>query len=153
MNTLEQPPHENVPDFGMDFGMENEAFDVHAAFEEALRDVVNDTELALDEKVRRMEFIVHEGASEVYRDFVDFRQMAAHIQMMCTHDHSLQQSLSVSETLTSFIEEFGGSHDGHDHDNPFEAKRNGHDSEYEVDPFTGKKTKKKKRRGWFGVWR
>ena len=146
MNTLEQAPRfEEMPDFGMEsFGM-TEEFDINAAFQEAIVGVASDTELALEEKVRRMEVIVSEGTSEVYRDFVDFRQMAAQIEMMCNHDHILSQSMQSNDTLSNFMDSHNAD-DGHNHKN---------DDEYEVDPKTGKKTKKKKkkRHGWSSTLR
>jgi len=153
VNTLEQAPRfEEIPDFGMEaFGM-SEDFDINAAFQEAIKGVANDIELALDEKVRRMEVILSEGKSEVYREFVDFRQMAAQMEMMCNHDHSLNQSMQGNNTLSSFMDTHKAD-GGHDHGNSFSRERNNKDNdEYQVDPKTGKKTKKKKRRGWFGVY-
>jgi hypothetical protein len=103
--------------------------------------VASDVELALDEKVRRMETIVSTGASETYRNFIDFRQMAAQIEMMCNHDHELSSSMQGNAALSSFMESFTHSN-GHDHDD-----------EHEIDPRTGKKRSKKKKRSWFGVYR
>jgi len=140
MNGLEQAPRiEDVPDFGMELGVAG--FDINAAFQEAIAGVANDTELALDEKTRRMEVIVSEGTSELYSDFVDFRAMAAQMEMMCNHDHALNQSLQGSEILSGFMGGHNGE-DGHNHKD---------NEEYETDPKTGKKTKKKKRHGWFGM--
>lgn len=152
MNTLEQTPRfEEMPDFGMEFDLGE--FDINAAFQEAIQGVASDTELALEEKVRRMEYIVSEGTSEVYRDFVDFRAMAAQMEMMCNHDHAMNQSLQGSDTLSSFMDSHKAD-DGHGHGNNSQRKHNhSDDDEYEVDPKTGKKTKKKKRRGWFGVYK
>lgn len=151
MNTLEQAPRfEEMPDFGM--GLDMGEFDINAAFQEAIQGVASDTELALEEKVRRMEVIVSEGTSEVYRDFVDFRQMAAQMEMMCNHDHALNQSMQGSETLSGFMDSHKAD-DGHNHGDTLHGKHNHKDDdEYEIDPKTGKKSKKKKRRGWFGVY-
>ena len=154
MNTLEQAPRsDEKPDFGMEaFGM-SEDFDINAAFQEAIQGVASDAELALEEKVRRMEVIVSEGTSEVYRDFVDFRQVAAQMEMMCNHDHAFNQSIQGNDTLSGFMDTHKAD-DGHNHGDSLHGKRNHKedDDEYEVDPRTGKKTKKKKRRGWFGVY-
>jgi hypothetical protein len=148
VNTLEQAPRfEEMPDFGMEaFGM-SEDFDINAAFQEAIQGVASDTELALEEKVRRMEVIVSEGTSEVYRDFVDFRQMAAQMEMMCNHDHALNQSIQGNDTLSSFMDG-NKADDGHNLGDSLHGKHNHKkdDDEYEIDPKTGKKTKKKKRR-------
>ena len=87
-----------------------------------------------------MEHIVAEGSSPVYRDFIDFRMMAAQMEMMCNHNHGLEQSMQGSEMLSGFMDSNrGDDHDGHNHDK---------DDEYEIDPKTGKKVKKKKRYGW-----
>lgn len=143
MNTLEQ-----APDFGMEaFGM-SEDFDINAAFQEAMYGVATDTELALEEKVRRMEVIVSEGTSEVYRDFVDFRSMAAQMEMMCNHDHALNQSMQGSDTLSGFMDSHKED-DGHNHGSNLHDKHSKKDDdEYEIDPKTGKKRKK---RSWFGM--
>jgi phage tail tube protein FII len=148
VNSLEQAPRfEEVPDFGMDaFGM-NEDFDINAAFQEAVQGVASDTELALEEKVRRMEVIVSEGASEIYRDFVDFRQMAAQMEMMCNHDHAFNQSIQGSEMLAGFMD----SHKADDGHNQWDSL---HDKHNHKDVELGdkkKKKKKKKKRGWFGI--
>lgn len=124
------------------------SFDIDAAFQEAVTGIANDDELALDEKVRRMEVIVREGTSDVYRDFVNFRQIAAQMEMMCNHDHAFRQSMETSDTLTSFMSghKYG---DGHERG---EASQYGKDyDEYETDPITGKRRKKKKRWSWFGA--
>jgi hypothetical protein len=150
MNSLEQASRiEDMPEFGIEFDMAD--FDINAAFQEAIVGVATDKELALDEKVRRMELIVNEGASEVYRGFVDFRAMAAQMEMVCNHDHALNQSLQGSETLSGFMDGHKGE-DGHDHGSHLHGNHNHkEDDEYEIDPQTGKKTKKKKRHGWLGL--
>ena len=150
MNTAEQAPlFEEMPDFGLEaFGM-TEDFDINAAFQDAIQGVVSDTELTLEEKVRRMEVIVSEGTSDAYRDFIDFRQMAAQMEMMCNHDHALNQSMLGSDTISGFMDSH--KNDGHDHGDSLHGKHNHKDDdEYEVDPKTGKKTKKK-RRSWFNL--
>lgn len=152
MNTLEHfPAHEDMPDFGMEiFGM-NKDFDINAAFQEAIQGVASDTELALEEKVRRMEVIVTEGTSEVYRDFVDFRQIAAQMEMMCNHDHAFNQSLQSNDSLSSFMDSHNNN-DGHDHNKSIQTKHDRKDNdEYEIDPKTGKKTKKK-RKSWLSLF-
>ncbi|MDB5171062.1 MAG: hypothetical protein JWO35_756 [Candidatus Saccharibacteria bacterium] len=139
MNTLEQ-----APDFGMDmFGMDD-GFDINAAFQGATQDVISDTELALEEKVRRMEVIVSEGTSEVYRDFVDLRALAAQM----SHDHMLCQAAQGSEALSSFMDGHS-SDDGHNHGDSSHDEHSHKNDDDEIDPKTG--TKKKKKRGWFGV--
>ena len=139
-------PRADEPDFGMDFMFED--FDINAAFQEAVAGVASDEELQLEEKVRRMEVIVSEGTSEIYREFVDFRQMAAQMEMLCTHDHAFSQLAQGSDTLSGFMDSHGPE-DGHGH----QEQDHKHEEEYEIDPKTGKKTKKKKRRSWFGVYR
>lgn len=151
MNTLEQAPRlEEMPDFGMEaFGM-SEGFDINAAFQEAMQGVASDTELALEEKVRRMEVIVSEGTSEVYRDFVDFRQMAAQMEMMCNHDHALNLSMQGNAMLSGFMDNHKADDDGHNHGDSLHGKHSHKDDdEYEIGPKRGKKTKKKKHSGWF----
>lgn len=147
MNTLEQAPRfEKTPDFGMELDMGE--FDINAAFQEAITGVASDAELALEEKVRRMEVIVSEGTSEVYRNFVDFRQMAAQMQMMCTHDHALNKSMTGSDVLSSFMD--SNLDDGHGHGDSLHSKHNHNkdDDDDEIDPKTGKKKKKKSYKGW-----
>lgn len=132
------------PDFGLELEMDGE-FDIDAAFQEAIHGVASDKELEIEVKVQRMEHIVSTGTSELYRDFVDFRQMAAQMEVACMHDHSLNQAVGKSDTLTSFM--YGNqSEDGHDH-----ADDSREDDDEEIDPKTGKK--KKKKRGWFGVFK
>jgi hypothetical protein len=123
-------------------------FDINAAFQEAIHGVATDTEIALEEKVRRMEVIVSEGTSEVYRDFVDFRSMGAQVEMFCNHDHAFNQATQGSETLSSFMD--GHKEDGHNHGNDTHDKH-GHKKgdDDEIDPKTGKK-KKKRYSGWLG---
>jgi hypothetical protein len=153
VNTLEQAPRfEEMPDFGMGSFDISEGFDINAAFQEAIQGVASDTELALEEKVRRMEVIVSEGASEVYRGFVDFRQMAAEMEMLCSHDHALNQSIQDSDTLSGFIDSYKAD-DGHNHGNSLHDKHSHKkdDDKYGIDPKTGKKIKKKKRSGWFSM--
>lgn len=150
MNTREQTPLlEQQPDFGMDILNGNNDFDINAAFQEAIAGVANDSELALEEKVRRMEVIIGEGTSEVYRDFVDFRQMAAQMEMACNHDHSLNQSMQGSDMVSGFMNSHKAD-DGHNHNNAQTSysKNSGDDSE--IDEKTGKKSKKK-RRSWFSL--
>lgn len=142
MNSLEQAPRfEEVPDFGMELDMGG--FDINAAFQEAIQGIASDTELALEERVHRMEVILSEGESEMYRDFVDFRQIAAQMEMMCSHDHALNQSMESSDILSGFMDRHKAN-DGHDHG----SDNHKDDSDDEIDPKTGKKTKKKRRSGW-----
>ncbi|MGC1176437.1 MAG: hypothetical protein WA843_00025 [Candidatus Saccharimonadales bacterium] len=141
---------EQIPDFGMetfDIGAMGADFDINVAFQEAMFGVATDKELVLEEKVRRMEVIIGESNSEVYRDFVDFRSMAAQMEMFCNHDHALNQATQGSETLNSFM----SSHNDGDVHNHGEShgKHNKKDDD-EIDRKTGKK--KKKKRGWFGVY-
>ena len=154
MNVLEQAPQsDKTPDFGMEaFGM-SEDFDINAAFQEAIQGVVSDTELALEEKVRRMEIIVSEGTSEVYQGFINFRQIAAQMEMMCNDDHALNQFMQGNDTLSNFMDSHKAD-DGYGHGDNSQNEDNHkiENDEYEIDSKTGKKTKKKKRRGWFGVY-
>lgn len=147
MKTVEKEPQfQEMPEFGM--GLNLLEFDINSAFQEAIHGVANDDELALDEKVKRMEVIVAEGSSEVYREFIDFRQMAAEMEMMCNHDHFLNESVQNSDTLNSFLDTYNNDRPDHGND----SHRKDDDDEYEIDPKTGKKVKKKKRRkGWFNL--
>lgn len=142
MNKLEQGSrYEEMPDFGLEaFGIGKD-FDINAAFQEAMQGVASDTDIALEEKVQRMEVIIREGTSEVYRDYVDFRQMATQMAIMCSHDHVLGQSMKSNETLLGFLDSHKADH-GHNHDDSLHEK---HDSK------TNKKTKKKKRTSWFSI--
>lgn len=137
MSTLEQSP-----DFGMEFEMEGD-FDIHAAFQEAITDIATNDEIELEEKIRRMEVVISEGSSEVYRDFIDFRMIAAQVEMFCMHAHGLDQSIRSSETLSSLIDAHKN-HDDHDHHDSHKDRSLDEEDE-EIDPKTGKK----KKRGWF----
>lgn len=137
--------HEEMYDLNLGFDLGE--FDINAAFQEALYGVVSDEELALEEKVRRMEVIVQEGTSDIYRDFVDFRQMAAQMQMMCNHDHEMSQSMQGNDTLFGFMDRHT-SYDGHNHSDETHNDHS-HKEEDDTDSKTGKK--KKKRRGWFSI--
>lgn len=140
MKAIEQSQRlEDMPDFGMAALGMSQAFDINAAFQEAIQGVASDTELALEEKVRRMEVIVSEGTSETYRHFVGFLQMAAQMEIMCNHDHAFSESMQNSPTLSGFM-------DSHKVDVGHNHKDNG---DTDIDPKTGKKTKAKKRYGWF----
>jgi len=105
-------------------------FDINAAFQNAMTAVITDTELALDDKVQRIEVMVREGTSEVYRDFVDFRALAAQMELFCMHDQAFSDQAQGHGLLSEFM------HDHADHDTD--------DDEWEIDPKTGKKRKKKR---------
>lgn len=129
----------------LDFGLEG--FNIDAAFQGAMSDIASDAKLALDEKVRRMETVIAQGASDVYRDFVDFRQLAAQVEFFCAHDHALNQAVGSSELIGAFTSDHGD--DSHQHD---KGKHHHDDDEYEIDPKTGKRIRKKKKKiGMFGV--
>ena len=147
MNVLEfeKEPKVLVEENAM-FGMELD-FDLNAAFQGAISGVASDAELALDEKVRRMEVIINEGNSDTYRDFVDFRQIASQMQMICSHDHALGQMMNSNDSLSSIL----GKHDdndGHNHSS------HSHDEDDDDDDDSDKKKKSKssKRRGWFSYF-
>ena len=146
MNTLEL---EKLPEASVEenaiFGMEFD-FDLNAAFQGAISGVASDADLALDEKVRRMEVIINEGNSDTYRDFVDFRQIASQMQMICSHDHALGQMMNANDSLSSIL----GKHDdndGHNHTS------HSHDEDDDDDDNNKKKkSKSSKRRGWFSYF-
>ena len=147
MNTLEleKLPVASVEENAI-FGMELD-FDLNAAFQGAISGVASDAELALDEKVRRMEVIINEGNSDTYRDFVDFRQIASQMQMICSHDHALGQMMNANDSLSSIL----GKHDdndGHNHTS------HSHDEDDDDDDDSDKKKKSKssKRRGWLSFF-
>ncbi|MCX6729789.1 MAG: hypothetical protein NTV95_04105 [Candidatus Saccharibacteria bacterium] len=146
MNTLEleKRPEASVEENAI-FGMELD-FDLNAAFQGAISGVASDAELALDEKVRRMESIINEGNSDTYRDFVDFRQIASQMQMICSHDHALGQMMNANDSLSSIL----GKHDdndGHNHSS------HSHDEDDDDDDNNKKKkSKSSKRRGWFSYF-
>jgi len=79
--------------------------DINQAFHEAAYGIITDKEIALDAKVARIENIIQEANSDFYREFVDLRSMAAHIEMMCSHDHSLQAELGRNETVGGFMKQ------------------------------------------------
>ena len=147
MNVLEFEKQPKIPvEENAMFGMELE-FDLNAAFQGAISGVASDAELALDEKVRRMEVIINEGNSDTYRDFVDFRQIASQMQMICSHDHALGQMMNANDSLSSIL----GKHDdndGHNHSS------HSHDEDEDDDDDSDKKKKSKssKRRGWFSYF-
>lgn len=85
----------------LDFGMEN--FDIDAAFQGAIVDLATDAELLLDEKVLRIERVIEDANSDFYQGFVDLRNMAAQIEIFCNHDHTLQNALESSESVSSFL--------------------------------------------------
>ena len=138
MESFNTPKSSN--DFELDLGLD---FDINAAFEGALSDVQENEELQLEEKIFRMETIVTEANSDIYRDFVDFQSMASQIQMMCDHDHTFASQVETSDTLSNFINPFIKDQDSlpHQHQHPTH-----HKDEYEIDPKTGKKKKKKKKK-------
>lgn len=141
MNVLEQSAllHEDRINFGM------EGFDFDAAFQGAISDVATNEELALDEKVQRMEVIIQEASSELYTGFVDFTNMAAQMEMMCSHDHGLREAIEANETLSGFLDTHKTNNE-HTHD-PADT-RSHVNKDKEVDPRTGKKRKKKKAQGF-----
>lgn len=112
---------------------ELDGFDLDEAFQGAMSDVANDFEASLDDKIRRMENIVTEGSSEIYRDFVDFRVLASQIQMMCGHNHEMNASIQTNEVLSGFMAEHVSPHDH----NPAEVKMK-----------DDKKKRKRKHSGW-----
>ena len=102
----------------LDFGN----VDINAAFQEAMFGVASDEELELNEKVRRMEVIVSESNSELYRDFVDFRSLAAQIEFFCNHDHELNEASQSNENLKSFLDKNREHDDETSHDESLLAK-------------------------------
>jgi hypothetical protein len=128
------------------FGMELE-FDLNAAFQGAISGIASDDEIALDEKVRRMEAIINEGNSDTYRDFVDFRQIASQMQMICSHDHALGQMMNSNDSLSSVL----GKHDDNDGHNHSSHKHNDEEDD-DDDSDKKKKSKSSKRRGWFSYF-
>ncbi len=143
-----QSSFEQEPDFGMELDFGDTGFDINSAFQEAVQGIASDEELALDEKIRRMENIVFEGSSEIYRDFIDFRQMAEQMQMICNHDHSFNESMQQSSTLSSFLDQYK------DQDQQSEGSRfsfldsrsGDEDKQESRSLFTSKKDKKKKKK-------
>ena len=148
MNVLEFEKQPKIPvEENAMFGMELD-FDLNAAFQGAISGIASDADLALDEKVRRMESIINEGNSETYRDFIDFRQIASQMQMICSHDHALGQMINSNDSLSSVI----GKHDdndGHNH-----SSHTHHEEEDDDDDDSDKKKKSKslKKRGWFSYF-
>jgi hypothetical protein len=77
--------------------------------------------------------------------------MAVQMEMMCNHDHAFNQSMQGNDTLNSFMNSHRAD-DGHNHGISLHSKHNHtDDDEYETDPKTGKKAKKKKRYAWFSM--
>ena len=132
------------------FGMELD-FDLNAAFQGAISGIASDADLALDEKVRRMEVIINEGNSDTYRDFVDFRQIASQMQMICSHDHALGQMMNANDSLSSIL----GKHDdndGHNHSSHTHHEEEEENDDDDDDNNKKKKSKSSKRRGWFSYF-
>jgi hypothetical protein len=89
-----------------------DGLDINRAFHEAAEGVMTNEEMALDDKVARMEHIIQEASSDFYQEFVDLRSMAAQIEMFCNHDHSIQDALQGSEQIGAFMDR----HAGHTHE-------------------------------------
>lgn len=147
--SLEQMPMaspEHAPinfDNEFDFGLDD--FDINAAFQDALTGVATAEDLANDEKVVCMEVLIAEGTSEAYRDFVDMRAMAAQIEMICNHDHALNEAMGGSESLMGFRDEHTAE-DGHTHSH--EHKPNEDDDDDDEEDKNGKKKKGRRKRRW-----
>ena len=148
MNTLEleKRPEASVEENAI-FGMEFD-FDLNAAFQGAISGVASDADLALDEKVRRMEVIINEGNSDTYRDFVDFRQIASQMQMICSHDHALGQMMNANDSLSSIL----GKHDDNDGHNHSSHTHHEEEDDDDDDSDKKKKSKSSKRRGWLSFF-
>lgn len=121
------------PDFLV---IDDQGFDINAAFQEALFGVASDEELAFDEKVQRMEQIIAEGTGDIYKDFVSFRDMAAHLEMICSHDHALGEAVQNNSLISGFMNEY---------QEP--AQQSPPKREKEV--IGNKKKKKSKKKSWF----
>lgn len=91
-----------------DFTFEIEGFDINQAFQVAFSGVISDEELALQDKVLRMEFILAEASNELYHEFIDFRTMAEQVEFFCNHNHDAEQLVHDSEDLSSLIDIFKG---------------------------------------------
>lgn len=146
MKTPEQAPTGELP---ADF-LEMTGFDVDAAFQEATQEVLSNAELAIDEKVRRMEVILSQSASEAYREFVDFRSLAAQMQMACAHDHSFGQAAEGSETLGGFLQATSNADElqGHGH---LPTNEKAEESADRKTKPARKKKKKTVKSGWFKI--
>lgn len=83
-----------------------EGFDVQAAFTEAIDGVASDEALALEEKVARVSNIIQQADSEEFKEFVDMCELAAQIEFICDHDHSLGDLFAEDETVGSLLETF-----------------------------------------------
>lgn len=142
MRQFEQAPNSSMETF--DFKALEIDFDINAAFQEAMFGVATDQELVLEEKVRRMEVIVTESSSQAYRDFVDFRSIAAQMEMFCNHDHALSQAAQNNVVLSSFTDGYKLDNE-HSHGTRYDKKTGKNNK---IDPKTGKK---KKKRSWFYI--
>lgn len=114
-----------------------DGMDINQAFHEAAHGVITDQEIALNEKVARVENILEEASSDFYREFVDLRSMAAQIEMFCNQDHGLENALSASETVSNFMKDTL-------------EKNNSNPGIQEKD--TKKDKKKKRRLGWMAIF-
>jgi hypothetical protein len=85
----------------------------------------------------------------VRNDEMLMNRMAEEFAQACmSHGHG--NELMSDSMLKSVYEQGFGSLKSNDNKSA-ESSHNHADDDYEIDPKTGKKTKKKKKRGWFGV--
>lgn len=116
-------------------------FDPTAAFaelEQRYTDGDVEHDYTADNFVRDTEALMMDAA--FVERFEEAQAIAARMHELCGEDHMLNQAFQeVSESRGLFNSH--EIHDGHNHQQS--------DDEYEIDPKTGKKVKKKKRRNWF----
>lgn len=122
-----------------------DGFDINAAFQGALYDIASDAELELTEKVRRMETVIQQGISAVYRDFIDFRAMATQIELACSHDHMLPETALGGTMIDGFLNIYASNdgHEHHDHDL---------DDDSDDEETVKKPDRKAKRQATFADW-
>ncbi len=126
------------------------SFDINAAFQEAAASVLSDEAIALEERVSRVQTILSEAKSEVYEAFVDFRMLAAQVEMFCNHDHAFRESFSQNSIEDASFYRFD-SHKDHRHDHVVESRKTQKRKEKE-ESKKKKDSKKKKCKSWFGFY-
>lgn len=129
-------------------------FDINAAFQDATEGILTDEVLSLEEKIDKVASLITNASSETYQSFVDFRNIAAQIEMFCNHDHQFNESVAQDTTVSSFLSSFKDH--GHDHGNET-ADHSAHGKKEREKTKESKKKKKKKeaqkkRKSWFGFY-
>lgn len=125
------------------------SFDINTAFQEAAASVLSDEAIALEERVSRIQTILTEAKSDTYEAFVDFRMLAAQVEMFCSHDHAFRESFSQNSPESTSLYRHDP-HEDHHHSHKLDHTKAKH--EEDKGESKKKKDKKKKRKSWFGFY-